>query len=282
MALKTIVVFIDISPDSWTRIDYAVKIARDHNAHLIGIFIAPTSWDTSIHENYSVGSAAIKSVTKFHRDQEIETSKTAKEFFDAAQASEKISSEFYIIKDSEVKRRINSFLLYADMIIAGNPGTNGLPKNWSAETILLANGVPFLLVPNGWTNPSGEIGKRVLLGWNGSREARRAITDSLPFLIAAQSVSVVEVDPDRHPDHGDLFGADLLVYLNRHGVKIIVDPVSSHGKPVASVLMEYVTAHQIDLIVLGAYSHSRSSEILFGGVTRSLLKTMTTPLLISH
>jgi len=282
MSIKTVLVFIDISPDSWTRIDYAVKIAREHKAHLTGIFIAPTSWNASMSENYSVGSAAIKSVTKFHRDQEIETSKKAKEFFEAAQANEKISSKFYIIKDSEVKQRINSFLLYADLMIAGKPGTNGLPKNWSAETILLANGVPFLLVPNGWTSPSGEIGKRILLGWNGSREARRAITDSLPFLIAAQSVSVVEVDPDGTPGHGDLIGADLLVYLNRHDVKVIVDPVSSHGKPVATVLMEYVATHHIDLIILGAYSHSRPSEILFGGVTRSLLKTMTIPIFISH
>jgi len=95
-------------------------------------------------------------------------------------------------------------------------------------------------------------------------------------------VSVLEVDREKYPHHGDSGGADLLLYISRHGVKVDLNSLSSQGRPVASVISEYVAQHNIDFIVLGAYSHSRSSEILFGGVTRSLLKAMSVPLLIVH
>ncbi|NDL65835.1 universal stress protein [Acerihabitans arboris] len=282
MRLKTIVVFIDISPNSQARIDYAVKIAHRHDAHLTGIYIAPTHWGASPSESFAIGSEAITAVTKFHRDQEHETSKKAMEIFNTAIDNEKISAKFHIIKDSDADQRLRPILLYADLIIAGNPGTNGLPKNWSAETILLAIGVPFLLVPNGWQCQSGEIGARILLGWNGSRESRRAITDSMPFMIEAQAVSVVEVDPGKSAPHGDSLDTDLLLYISRHGVKVTLDSLLSQGRSIATVIMEYAEEHNIDFIVLGAYSHSRSSEIIFGGVTRSILKSMSVPLLIVH
>ncbi len=282
MRLKTIVVFIDISPGSQSRLDYAVKIAHRHDAHLTGIYIAPTYWGASLPESYAIGSDAITELTKFYQEEERETSKKAIELFNTAIGNEKISAKYHIIKDSEADMRLKSILLYTDLIIAGNPGTNGLPKNWSAEAILLATGVPFLLVPNGWQCQSAEIGSRILLGWNGSRESRRAITDSLPFLIEAQSVSVIEVDREKHSYDGDSRGADLLLYISRHGVKVDLDFLSSQGRPVATVILEYVAQHDIDLIVLGAYSHSRSSEIIFGGVTRTFLKSMRVPLLIVH
>ncbi|MEA9390422.1 universal stress protein [Acerihabitans sp. TG2] len=271
-----------MSPSSQSRIDYAVKIAHRYDAHLTGIYIAPTYWGASPSESYVIGSKAITELTKFYHAEERETSKIAIELFNTATSNGKISAECRIIKDSEVDLQLKSILLYTDLIIAGNPGTNGLPKNWSAEVILLDTGVPFLLVPNGWQCQSGDIGTRILLGWNGSRESRRGITDSLPFLVEAQSVSVVEVDREKHPHHEDPIGADLLLYMSRHGVKADLNALSSQGRPVATVLLEFAAQHDINFIVLGAYSHSRSSEMIFGGVTRTLLKTMSVPLLIVH
>ncbi|MGH6809179.1 MAG: universal stress protein, partial [Ensifer adhaerens] len=146
--------------------------------------------------------------------------------------------------------------------------------------MLLATGVPLLIVPDTW-NPDS-IAERILLGWNASREARRAITDSLPLLTAAQSVSVVVVDSDGNPRHGEEPGADVALYLSRHGANVIVEHVQSSGHPVAEVLQVVAKRNNSDLLVVGAYSHSRSRQTLFGGVTRALLANVTIPLLIAH
>ncbi|WP_413723586.1 universal stress protein [Sodalis sp. RH24] len=150
MLLKVIVVFIDVSLNNQARLDYAVKIARRYGAHLAGLYIAPTYWETSPSKIYDIGSDASTELTRFQREEEQETLKKAREVFNAATHSEKIDSEFHIIKDSADDMQFRSILLYTDLIIVGTPGTNGLPKNWSAQAILLATDVPFLIVPNGW------------------------------------------------------------------------------------------------------------------------------------
>lgn len=120
------------------------------------------------------------------------------------------------------------------------------------------------------------------IAWNASREARRALTDALPLLKAAQSVSVVVVDPQDNPSHGEEPGADIAQHLCRHGVNARVEQLKSNGLAVADVIRNAAMAANHDLIVLGAYSHSRSRELFFGGVTRSLLKDILVPTLIAH
>src|ERR1700686_3500659 len=101
-----------------------------------------------------------------------------------------------------------------------------------------------------------------------SREARRAVADALPFLVAAQSVTLLVVDSNKRADrHGEEPGADIALYLARHGAHVEVEQASSHGSPVADILLSFAADHGMDLIVIGAYSHARSVEVVFGGVT---------------
>ncbi|KAH2839966.1 hypothetical protein KXW36_001559, partial [Aspergillus fumigatus] len=111
----------------------------------------------------------------------------------------------------------------------------------------------------------------VVVAWNASREARRAIADALPFLVGALSVTILVVDPQKNPRHGEEPGAD-----------VVVEQVQSHGDPIANVILAYAERHNTDLIVVGAYSHARTTEMIFGGVTRSLLRDAAVPLLIAH
>ena len=156
---------------------------------------------------------------------------------------------------------------------------NRLPSDWSAEALLIATGVPFLLLPEPWT---GSAAEHVVVAWNASREARRAIADALPFLVGALSVTILVVDPQKNPRHGEEPGADVAHYLTRHGAKVVVEQVQSHGDPIANVILAYAERHNTDLIVVGAYSHARTTEMIFGGVTRSLLRDAAVPLLIAH
>ncbi len=139
--------------------------------------------------------------------------------------------------------------------------------------------MPFLILPEHWTGAAAE---HVVVAWNASREARRAIADALPLLVAADSVTILVVDPHKNSRHGDEPGADVALYLSRHGAKVVVERVQSNGEPVADVILGFAKRHHNDLIVVGAYSHARAAEMIFGGVTRSLLRDATVPLLIAH
>lgn len=280
MPLKNIVVFVDPSRAGAARARYAVKLAHRHGAHLIGIFIAPTGWHIDPAESYVRGHDAIRRLIERHREEEVAASETAGQTFRLATEREGISFEFRIIRESDAAEHTQLHSLHADLVIVGHPWPGGLPSDWSAETLLLETGVPALVLPDNWKSET--VAEHVLLAWNASREARRAITDSLPLLIAARSVSVIVVDPEKNSRHGEEPGADVGLYLSRHGVTVTVEQIRSNGSRVASVILNHAKQNDFDLIVLGAYSHSRSREVIFGGVTQSLLNRGHIPILFAH
>jgi nucleotide-binding universal stress UspA family protein len=165
--------------------------------------------------------------------------------------------------------------------VIGQRELQELPGYTSPEKLLLSSGAPILVIPSGWK--SGSIGNKILVGWNASREARRAVADALPFLVAANSVTLLVVDSEeRAGRHGEEPGADIALYLARHGARIDVEQVLSKGTPVADIILSYAADHGMDLIVIGAYSHARFVEMVFGGVTRTLLRQTPIPILLSR
>ncbi len=258
---------------------YAVRMAARHAAHLIGIFVVPSIWGDSPSESFVRGPQAVRQVIASHQSSEAVSIEAAKRSFSAICAREAISFEFRHFRQDDVNDSAALNSLHTDLVIVGGVRGGGLPTNWSAEALLLATGVPFLLLPEPWT---GSAAEHVVVAWNASREARRAIADALPLLVGAPSVTILVVDPQKNPRHGDEPGADVAHYLTRHGAKVVVEQVQSHGAPIANVILAYAERHQTDLIVVGAYSRTRTSEMLFGGVTRSLLRDAAIPLLIAH
>ena len=279
MAFKSIAVFVDPSPAGEARTSYAVSMAARHGAHLIGIFAVPSIWGDSPSESFVRGQEAVRRVIASHQSSEAALTDAANRSFSAGCAREDISFEFRHFRQDEVNDSAALNSLHADLVIVGGLGAGGLPSDWSAETLLLATGVPFLLLPEPWT---GSATEHVVVAWNASREARRAIADALPLLAGARSVTILVVDPQKNPRHGDEPGADVAHYLTRHGAKVAVEQVQSHAEPIAKVILAYAERHKSDLIVVGAYSHARTTEMIFGGVTRSLLRDAAVPLLIAH
>ncbi len=185
-------------------------------------------------------------------------------------------SDYYVIGEKAIRA------LLAERKAADEAATSQELKGYaSPEKLLLASGSPVLVIPSGWKSES--IGNKILVGWNASREARRAVADALPFLVAASSVTLLVVDSEeRAGRHGEEPGADIALYLARHGARVEVEQVLSKGTPVADIILSFARDHGMDLIVIGAYSHARSVEMLFGGVTRTLLKLAPVPLLMSR
>src|ERR1700726_1215708 len=201
--------------------------------------------------------------------------------FEAISAKRDLSAEFRVIRRGGPGEDIPLSSLHSDLVVIGQRELQELKGYASPEKLLLSSGSPILVIPSGWKSES--IGNKIVVGWNASREARRAIADALPFLLAAPSVTLLVVDSNERPDrHGEEPGADIALYLARHGAHVEVEQVSSRGSPVADIILSYAAEHGVDLIVIGAYSHARSVEMLFGGVTRTLLKQSPIPVLMSR
>lgn len=280
MSLKSIAVFVDLSPAGEARARYAVKLAMQQGAHLVGIFVVPDVWAANSTESFARGHAAISALIQRHTREEAAMAAAADRNFEMAGSRESIGYEFHVVPREGAGQQAMLRSMHVDLAIVGPPGHSGLPVDWAAEALLFKTGTPFLIVPENWKPHA--VGERIAVGWNASREARRAITDSLPLLTAARSVHVVVVDAESNRRHGEEPGADIALYLSRHGVSVTVDAVASEGLSVAAALLRTATLVNADLIVMGAYSHSRVGEFIFGGVTRDLLRDSPLPLLIAH
>jgi nucleotide-binding universal stress UspA family protein len=173
---------------------------------------------------------------------------------------------------------------YADLTILGQLDPDRSEADLirpRPEHVTLASGRPILVVP--YAGNLDNIGRRVLVGWNATREAARAVSDAMPLLAAAEIVIVLTIDPQEGPHgHGELPGADISLHLARHGVKAEIERTAAAGLPVGEVILSRAADLGADLLVMGAYGHSRARELWLGGATRSLLRSMTLPVLMSH
>jgi len=145
---------------------------------------------------------------------------------------------------------------------------------------VLEGGGPVLIVPETW--PDGTLGRRVLVGWNGSREARRAAADALPLLRRAERVTVLSVAPDQPADEPpEQPGAELAHWLARHGVPLEIATAPAAGVDPGAVLLARAAELGCDLLVMGAYGHSRLRERVLGGATRTVLGRARLPVLMA-
>jgi len=281
MTLKNIGVFVDATPEGEKRIDYAATLAHQCGAHLAGIHVVSAVRPEYRSDSYVVGEKAIRASLAWRKAADEAVTTSVRRSFEAISAKRDLSAEFRVIRRGGSDEDLILSSLHSDLVVIGQRELHELPGYLSPEKLLLASGAPILVVPSGWK--SEPIGNKILVGWNASREARRAVADALPFLVAAASVTLLVVDSNKRADrHGEEPGADIALYLARHGAHVDVEQVSSQGSPVADIILSYAADHGVDLIVIGAYSHARSVEMVFGGVTRTLLKRAPVPVLMSR
>jgi nucleotide-binding universal stress UspA family protein len=273
VALKDIAVFIDPTPqgDDWLRL--AAAIAKTHNARLTGVYVG-SHWRP--YHSYARGHYAIQSmIENWSVSEQRKAIQNGKRFSDVV-AHYSIQTNFRVVwSGSDANRRIVLNSLLADMVIIGQDAPHGLPDGWQPEHLLSACGVPLMVVPTGWQNKIAT--GRIIIGWNASKEARRAVADAMPLLAIASSVMIFVVDQS-----DDQPGIDVGLHLARRGVRAKIEHVISSGAPVAQVILTEASRHDADLIVIGAYSHARATRILFGGVTQAILKQATIPVLMSR
>lgn len=277
---RDIVVFLDASLPGEKVGAHAARLAKKHGAYLVGVYGLTRAAYGSASENFARGSEAIRQVIVRQRSADENKLIRSGRHFARITEAEGVGSEFRVawqdrLDDQNMVRGLN-----ADLIVAAQPPLGDLPMSWSAEQLLLATGIPVLVVPREWDG--GTIGDKVVIAWNGSREARRAVYDAMPFIVTAKQVTILVIENGRAAaDYNHEPGADLLSHLAKHDVPATVLVVSSN-EPVAHAIVREARGVGANLLVIGAYSHPRSTEILFGGVTRSLLSNTELPMLISR
>lgn len=171
---------------------------------------------------------------------------------------------------------------YADLTVIGPEllSRNAI-KNKIVSGTLFSSGKPLLLVPQG-SFPTLRP-KRVLVAWDSRIEASNAVARSLDLLRAAEDVRLVLVDPvEGEFGQGEEPGADAATYLARHGIRVTVDRRPSQGRSIAAVLRQHAIDTSAQLLVMGAYGHSRLSERILGGVTKTMIDEPPLPILMAR
>lgn len=278
MAFKNLLVQLDGGKAARNRVQAAVDLAERSGAHLTGLVaLGEPAMPTYLRSQ--IPKSALQAQSAYLSDIE----KQAVEVFQAVVRSSDIGYEIRKLRKPEAELAANIALhaRYSDLVILGQQDDDDPASldNSVAEEVLVTCGRPVLMVP--YIGAPAGFGKKVMIAWNGGREATRAVNDALPLLEAAEQVVVVAVNPGRGL-HGEEPGADIGLHLARHGVKVEVQHLEAAELAVSSAILSRLSDRGSDLLVMGGYGHSRLRELVLGGVTREVLKHMTVPVLMSH
>ena len=276
---KTILVHVDETARSVQRIEAAARLAIAYDAHLVGAALTGLSAYLFPIDGTMGGMPPIA----FPIDELRAEANRALDLFDAAAAKSGVTSFERRLVDEEAGLGLSLQGRYSDLVVISQTAPDEfLPRLRSdfPEYVLLNCARPVLVLPH--AGATGELGRRVTVAWNGSAEAVRAITSALAVLKRAEKVDLVVFDAGTDGNvRGDEPGADMALYLARHGVNVEVTLAQSSGEQGDS-LLSFAADKGADLIVMGAFGHSRFREFLLGGMSRTALGSSPVALWMSH
>lgn len=284
MSIKDILVHLDGSTQSNARLALGAELALRQGAHLTGLYVLePPAMPLFYGDPGGFVDAAWvqEMITRLEEAARQAASKVQHSFSERLRRDD-VKGEWRLVEGIAAEA-VALHARYADLAILGQsrPEDSLVSTGNVAATTMLSSGRPVLVVP--YIGAVATAGRKVLVGWKATREAARAVNDAIPLLQKAQTVKVLAINPDRGIDgEGELPAADLALHLARHGVKAEAAHTVAQDVPEGDILLNEAADMDADLIVIGGYGHSRAREFFFGGVTRSLLSSMTVPVLFSH
>lgn len=275
--IKDIVVNLALVGTHDPAASYAVSIAQTFGANLTGVVFV---YDPVISPSIMDGVSA--EWIDAQRAESETMAKTAIERFERAASLAGVQAGHRMI-EATLGGATDLFGRMArrfDLAVVGQREPDRMsPADLFAEGALFESGRPVMMVP--YIQKSGLRLDRVLLCWDGSRTAARAMGDAMPFLTRAKQVDVVIVATGRAKSD-EIPGADVGHHLARHGIKVEVKRIVAEDVDVPNTILSYAADVSGDLIVMGGYGHSRLREFVLGGATRGILASMTVPVLMSH
>jgi nucleotide-binding universal stress UspA family protein len=287
MALKDLLVYLDQTENSLSRLHLAVDLAVRHESHLTALYVREWSHD-QLDRRKSAELGRVSREALHRLDETIETSIEA--------AAERLRSTLMALaRERDVDAELRSvdgaaatvvpqYARYADLCILGldQPEGPASVEYTFSEQMLFVTGRPVLFVPQ--IESAATLGRHVVVAWNSSRPAARAVNDALSLIERADLTTIVMVNPSGFIEkHHGLPGELLVEHLRRHGAA--AEAVRIENVPperIADRLQEEAHALGADVIVAGAFGHPRLWEKLLGGVTHDLIARMRLPVFMSH
>jgi nucleotide-binding universal stress UspA family protein len=285
MGLRDLVVLLDGSIRDETKLAAAVDLARRNDAHLTGL--CPLELLLPADMSFALGGYPdLWALPEFAK--QIESQAKAKAAVVEASFRELIRREAitgeWVLETGPLIQAVTRRALAADLVVVGQADPeNPLPPiaRSLVEDVLMTAGRPLLIIP--YAGQFATIGTNTLVGWTPTRESARALHDALLILATGAKVLVLTVESTRGAEAEPLPTADIAEHLSRHALDVsAARTVVSDGLSPADALLDYASDIQADLLVVGGYGHSRTREMIMGGVTRDLLHHMTVPVLMSH
>lgn len=285
MGLKDILLHHDTTEQASARLDVAVELARRHQAHLTALHVIDVALPVNIAAASHGGAAVMAHWIEEQRTEILAAADQLRQDFLARLDREGIAGEWRQ-PEGPVAETVALHARYADLAIIGqknpdlaSPGRYDVSR--VPEQVLFSSGRPLLVVP--YAGHFGTVGRNVLVGWNASREAARAVNDALPLIAAAERTTVLAINPSRGiRDDGGEPAADIALHLARHGRNVTAAHTVADGIGEGDVLLNYAADIGADLLVMGGYGHARVRELIMGGATRSILDHATIPVLLSR
>lgn len=276
--LRSILLHLDASPRSAARLLLARELAARHGARITALYAsAPGVLDLPFA--MTEGAAEVLSIL-----QQLDTDRRddAWRMFEQANSQAASPMHWHELHHEPVVSGVAAHALYVDLLVLGqqdgnDPLPRGVPSDFIAS-VMIASGKPALVVP--YVDVCTTVGLNVLIAWKPTREAARAVSAAVPMLKYAKQIHLSAELGDDPPAPGV---ADLIAHLRLHGV---LAPIERHGAvPAGSPgdgLLSLAADVGADLLVMGCYGHTRARELVLGGASRTVLQSMTLPVLMAH
>lgn len=274
MSYRDIIVHLERDERSEVRLDVAIDVARTFAVTLTGVYgeSDPHVMNYATRDPAAALGPLARSIESAFRERTAAAGVVADWL------------ALMTVNDTELVKRLLYAAIHADLLVLGQyragEATASVPADLVTQ-IVLNCGRPVLCVPA--AGRYARIGRRVMIAWNISREATRAVHDALPFLVGAEHVRLVAVNPDlSRKAYGEEPFAAIERHLARHGVAVHAETLWVEDMALVDGLLSRIADESIDMLVMGAHGHYGFPYLHRGGMTREILNSMTVPVLLSH
>jgi len=273
-ALKDLLVTIDASREGRQRLAVAVELAQRGSAHLTGCYRALVLEPTAASDLAETGRTGLPGVS-----HEGTLAETMEQRFHDDLARFDLQGTWLATGERPLDDVVGRTRT-ADLAIVGLGDPDRVednPQGFRPEELILAAGRPVLGIPI--ANVPERLGRSALVAWDGSRAASRAMNDALPLLATAERVTVLSIGAE---DRALAMAEAAAAHLSRHGLPADASRTADDDLGIGDLILAHADHINADLVVAGAYGHSRMSHAILGGVSRTLLRQMMVPVLMSH
>ena len=276
-SLTRLLVHMDATAAAQRRLELACSIAQAQGAGVTALY-AVTSALLAMPFAPEGGGAIVAPL----RDLDDDRRKAARQRFDHVAAAAAVRPTWADVQDDPMLPVFAQQALYADLLVLGQSdpaeaASGGVPADF-AETVMAYSGKPALILP--YAGTPAKVGETVAIAWKPTREAARAVAAAMPLLQCARRVHIVSWTTPDEAVSGDRL--DLPGYLRQHGVEATWHRQGDEPETVGELLLSRAFDLEADLLVMGCYGHNRAREWVLGGASRTVLRSMTLPVLMAR